>query len=320
MPTANQDKYRALAQSVAAEQLGIFSTPGWLDQVCGVDNWDACISFDKGGRVIGMMPFCYRQYLGQLVIRMPKLTPFLDIWINYPEGMVKAAYRNAFRRSVLKKLIEQIPECIYFSQHYSYSLTDWLPFYWEDYRQTTLYSFYIPGACSHDLLFEQLKPQVRNKVRIAKRHLKVLESENIETFYELNSRSFIRQGLTIPYSYTLFKQVAAFLQMKYRHSIYFSQDSKGGISAGLFIVHDHSTDYCLASGHDRENAVPGAVQFLLWQAIKKALQDGRSFDFEGSMIPGVAKMFSGFGAEQRPYHKIYKGQNKFMQILNILRR
>lgn len=309
-----------MALSVAAEQLGIFSTPGWLDQVCGVDNWDACISFDKGGRVKGMMPFCFKYYLGQMVIRMPTITPFFDICIQDPQEMESLRSKILFRREVVATLAQQLPKALYFSQHYSYSLVDWLPFHWQGFKQTTQYSFVFSGGNSIDILFKGLQSATRNMINRAAQQARPIESEDIDKFYALNEKTFQRKGLTLPYSQEFLVRLFAYFRQKKQAKIYFAESSTGDKYAGILIVGDHKTDYYLASGFDKDRAIPGAVQFLLWHGIKSALSQGKSFDFEGSMIPGVAKMFSGFGAEQRPYHKIYKGQNKFMQILNILRR
>lgn len=320
MTLTNKKKYAELVTFKEAGDLRVFSTPDWLDLVCGPSNWDACIAIDKGGRVMGMMPFCFKRSLGQLVIRMPKLTPFLDIWINYPAGMRTASRKDAYRRRVIRKLINQLPKFVYFSQHYSYSLTDWLPFYWQGFQQTTLYSFIMePGKPTYST-FEGLKSETRNMVRRAAQHLDILESDDTSVFHALNSKSFQRQGISIPYSHTLLDQLNRLLRSKDQSKLYLAQDIAGGISAGILIVYGHKTNYCLASGLDKKKAIPGAMQFLLWHAIEDAMRQGRSFDFEGSMIPGVAKMFSGFGAEQTPYYKIYKGQNKLIEVLNTLRR
>jgi hypothetical protein len=45
----------------------------------------------------------------------------------------------------------------------------------------------------------------------------------------------------------------------------------------------------------------------MWSAIKVAKSKGvKTFDFEGSMIPGVEKFFRGFGGELTTYFAIQK--------------
>ncbi len=309
-----------LVESVAAKQVRVFSTPDWLDRVCGANNWGACIAFDKGGTVTGMMPYCFKRYLGKLVIRMPTLTPFLDVWINYPHGMRSTASQIRFRRKVMKELITGLPATFYFSQQYSYSLTDWLPFYWQGFRQTTMYSYVFPAGKSVDVVWHEMKPETRNMLRRAARELKVVGSPDIDSFYQLNEESYRRKGLVIPYTKSFLLDLFNRFQAIGQAHIYFAEDANGVGCAGILVFSDHATDYYLASGFDKKWAPPGAVQLLLWHAIKSALGRGKSFDFEGSMIPSIAAMFKGFGADQLAYSKIFKGQNRFIQALKILRR
>jgi hypothetical protein len=46
--------------------------------------------------------------------------------------------------------------------------------------------------------------------------------------------------------------------------------------------------------------------FALWAAICFARTVAARFDFEGSMLPQVERVFRGFGATQRPYFAIGK--------------
>jgi hypothetical protein len=45
---------------------------------------------------------------------------------------------------------------------------------------------------------------------------------------------------------------------------------------------------------------------LLWEAIQWAMESGRIFDFEGSMIEPVERFFRTFGAHQVPILNIHK--------------
>jgi hypothetical protein len=65
----------------------------------------------------------------------------------------------------------------------------------------------------------------------------------------------------------------------------------------------------------------GAVQQLIWHAIQEVMKMGKSFNFEGSMLPHIEPVFRAFGAERKPVYQIYKASNKIIYaLLELLRR
>jgi len=41
----------------------------------------------------------------------------------------------------------------------------------------------------------------------------------------------------------------------------------------------------------------------------------QTFDFEGSMIKGIATFFDGFGGELTPYHRLTKTKTKYHRLV-----
>ena len=62
----------------------------------------------------------------------------------------------------------------------------------------------------------------------------------------------------------------------------------------------------------------GGMDIVQFESIKFALESGRKFDFEGSMIESIEKYFRSFGAIQKPYFQITKSRNKFINLLFTL--
>jgi hypothetical protein len=57
---------------------------------------------------------------------------------------------------------------------------------------------------------------------------------------------------------------------------------------------------------------------MVWEAILFLADKTKDFDFEGSMIEGVAKAFEEFGAEQKAYFNISKFNYIFSLYMNLL--
>jgi hypothetical protein len=64
----------------------------------------------------------------------------------------------------------------------------------------------------------------------------------------------------------------------------------------------------------------GASTLLICEAIKLSQANKlQKFDFEGSMIEGVANSFKQFGAIQTPYFRITKANNPLIKIVEAFR-
>ena len=79
-------------------------------------------------------------------------------------------------------------------------------------------------------------------------------------------------------------------------------------AAGAF-AHWNGTAYYLAGAQLPGQPDEGAMYRLLWEAILNAQRKGCTiFDFEGSMIPGVARFFRQFGSTPVPYFSLTKNR------------
>jgi hypothetical protein len=105
------------------------------------------------------------------------------------------------------------------------------------------------------------------------------------------------------------------LSLKNKRKILVAIDKNNQIQAAVYLVFDLNSVYALLIGSDpynRDNN--GAVHYLLSQAIEISSKYADTFNFEGSMIKGLASLYSSFGAKQLPYYRIYKAKNIFWDI------
>ncbi len=308
--------------------LPLFMQAWWLDIVCGEPkNWEVALSKDKSGKIIGALPYFTTRIKGVFpAVFMPNLTPFMGIWLDYPTKMTKMEAKLSWEHRVLNELIDQLPNKPFFEQRYSTTLTNWLPFYWKGFQQTTRYTYVLDDLSNLDAIWQGLKDTVRNKIRKAQKLVLVekIETATIEQlhcFYTLNQKTFARQGKKIPYSFELVQKIDLALAQRGQRILYLAKDTtQKDYHAGVYMVWDTQTAYCLLTGGDTELRTSGAIQLLLWRAIEDISKKGLAFDFEGSMLPHVEPMYRAFGATPKPYFSITKEKNKLLSGIKLLFR
>ena len=96
------------------------------------------------------------------------------------------------QKDLMEQLIEQLPPHHYIIQHWSHLYTNWLPFYWADFKQTTQYTYIIEDLQDIDEIWASLGGNIRRECRKASTRFKlnVREDLPLEDFLELHKRLF----------------------------------------------------------------------------------------------------------------------------------
>jgi hypothetical protein len=284
--------------------LPVFHQPGWLDAVCGGrENWDVVLMENNG-----QLKACLPLYLPKpSMIMQPPLTPYLGPYIKFPEGQ-KEYSRLRYEHETLDYLVSNLPSFKFLKMNLLPGRTNWLPFYWKNYNQTTRYTYRLENL-DKDTLYENMKGSLRRQINKADGAINVEEGTDLELFHKVNSYSFQKQNIKIPYSLDFLKRIddAVIEQRK----ILFARDKSRNIHAAIYVVWDKNSAYYLMGGLNPAFGQSGAKPLLFWEAIQYVSKFVSVFDFEGSMIPSIEKFFSSFGAKQTPYFRIYKDNRNF---------
>ncbi|MEM0333400.1 MAG: FemAB family protein [Candidatus Aenigmatarchaeota archaeon] len=311
----NKEKYREFCKK--EPNIPIFSKDWWLDAVCGEENWDVCI-VEKGGEVWATMPYYIQKKLGFTFLTMPKLTQTLGPYIRYPENQ-KYYSKLSWEKEMMTILIEQLPKIDYFKQNFNYKITNWLPFYWKGFEQTTRYTYIIPKSFTLDLIEKEYETDVRRRRRKAEKFgVKLLETNNIENFYYINKLTFERKGYQIPYTFELVKKIYDTCSVKNAVKIVDAVYQNKIISSAFFIE-DSESVYYLMGGIVPEFKDIGGMEAIIHYGIAYAISNKKNFDFEGSMVESIEKFFRSFGAIQRPYFSIFKINSKVLKIYKTIK-
>jgi hypothetical protein len=296
-----QDQYRQFAAS--APDMPLFLQPWYLDAVCTDGVWDAVL-VEKGGRVAAVLPFFVKKKWGWRYVAMPRLCKFLGPYLLPEWRHVNEEMR------LYEALLEALPKDLgVFQQDMNYAVTNWLPFYWRGFQQTTRYSYTLSLAPPVADLFQQISKNYRQKIKTAAAALEVRYDRPLADLQRLIDLSFARQGLGPPLDPAFFERVYAALQEHHSCQLFFAvSPADGALHSAALLAWDTQAAYYLVSGDDPALRQSGSALLLKWEAIQyaKNVLQLPIFDFEGSMIRAIEMGRRDFGAQQQPYFRIWK--------------
>ncbi|HUH97509.1 MAG TPA: GNAT family N-acetyltransferase [Anaerolineales bacterium] len=279
-----------------------FSQSWWLEAIAP-GAWGEVL-VEKGGTLYARLPYVSRRKWGLRILDMPPLTQTLGPWLRPHAG--KYASRLGEEKELMTELIERLPPFDIFQQRFHPSITNWLPFYWKGFEQTTRYSYVIEKLTDLDSIWEGLEKSVRTSIRKAEKEVIVRDDLGLDKFVGLEEMVFKRQGRALPYSVELLERLDQACLAHNCRRMFFAEDAHGSLHAAAYIIWDDQSAYYLMGGGDPELRGSGASSLCLWRAIKFAGSVTSSFDFEGSMLEDVEHFFRAFGAKQRPYFDVRK--------------
>lgn len=312
-------KSRYIALSESEPSIPLFSRPWWLDAMAGEDGWDVVV-VEKGGELHASLPFVRKRLYGFTVVGQPILTQHLGPWIKPMSG--KYATELARQKDLYSELIAGLPRFDRYLQNWAPARDNWLPFYWQGFKQTTRYTYVLPDLSDESALWDGLQQNIRREIRKAAERfaIQVRTDLNIADFYALNRQVFERQGMPAPYSLEHLKRLDDACVRRECRRIFVAQDSEGRRHAAVYLVWDENSAYYLMGGGDPKLRSSGATSLCMWEAIRFAATVTKRFDFEGSMLEPVERFFRGFGAIQVPYFSISKTPSRLLSAALLLKQ
>ncbi|MHA8053751.1 GNAT family N-acetyltransferase [Aquirufa sp. OSTEICH-129A] len=313
----NKEKYREFCKTEIS--IPIFSKAWWLDALCG-DNWDVCLVEDDS-KIVASMPY-YKVYnkLGMLSLLNAPESQFLGPWIS--ELKLGSSKKISLEKKYFDELINQLPQYSHFEQKWHYKNNNWLPFYWRGFDQTTNYTYKLYDLSDLEKVWSGFKSNIQSDIRKATNrfNLSIRTDLRVEDFLVLNSQTFERQGVKLPYSRDFIMRLDEACKNNNSRQIFIAEDEQGRHHAGAYIIWDNDCAYYLMGGADPKLRTSGAMSLCIWEAIKFSSKVSRTFDFEGSMIESIEKYFRSFGAIQVPYFAISRTPSKLISIRRFINR
>ena len=298
-----------------APDVPVFAQPWYLDACAEGGTWDVVLA-EENGHIVAALPFFFKQKGPFRYVTMP---PFVK-WLG-PYLLPELRGRLPKEHELLQALIAQLPALAAFKQNFYPTATNWLPFYWQQFRQTTYYTYRLHQLRDLARVEAGLGTGIRRDIRLARQKVHVVHDLPLQEFYRVNMLSFIRQGLPTPYSAAQFRRLDAALAAAGNRQLFFAVDEQGRVHSVAYLIWDATTAYLLLAGDDPALRASSAGVLLAWEAIRYASEvlGLDCFDFEGSMLPGVERIRVRFGAVQTPYFFVWKQNSRLFELLEKLK-
>ncbi|WP_321439177.1 GNAT family N-acetyltransferase [uncultured Bacteroides sp.] len=307
-----KEQYRELCKE--ENNIPLFCQDWWMDAVC-FNEWDVFLA-DEKGEIVGALPYHQRKKMGFNCVLQPQLTQYNGIWIKRKQFATDHE-RLSYEKRIFNKLIEQLEQLglSFYQQCFHMIITNWLPFYWQGYKQTTRYTYLISNIDNPEKVFSRFSPAKQRQIRKCENQLHLSLDMRPDEFYSHHKQSLKERGEEISYSYELFLRIYKATQSNNAGQLFAIKDDNGEVHACLFVVWDKASAYTLLYSISPQYASSGASTLVIWEAIRFLVHKTRCFDFEGSMVEGIENSYRQFGTTQKPYFLIEKYYSVLFKLL-----
>ena len=297
------------------KELPIFFQPWYLDALGNGECWEVAVAVEKE-QVVGAMPYFIKRKAIFSYVTMPVFARYLGPYIIEAKRSIK------YYHKICTSLIEQLPEFDDFTIYGCPTMGSWLAFYWQGFYQTTRYTYQL-DIQDLDKVYKNFSSTIRNNIRKAKRqNVTVIDDLSLEEYYEINKKSYDRQGVPVDFSFELLQRLDAVLAEKRQRKIFAVKDAIGNIHSVSYLIWDNVYAYYLLAGTDTAFRKHNTSCLLVWETMeftKKELGLNH-FDFCGSMVKGIEANRRLFRGIPTPYHQITKTPSTLMKIGRFFQR
>ncbi|MEL6649861.1 MAG: GNAT family N-acetyltransferase [Bacteroidota bacterium] len=287
----------------AAPEGGLFSLHAYLSIVR--PGWQAAVVIDKE-QWQAVMPFYRERKWGFSRIGQPAFTQYWGpVFASFGE---RSTYKHySWKKKVLECMLPAWAQDHLLVMNCSPAFDYPMPFYEAGYELHTRYTYQLDLRLDKDRLWANMDSSQRRKIRKAQQTPEAIQDrfqpEELLSLYHTqkqagndilgvarSAESIIPQLLT-----TLPNELPTYLRA-------YRRDEKI-IAAACFAEHQDSC-YYLFGTYDPQLSQGGEMAALMWDVIQAT--SCAIFDFEGSMVPSIARFFRRMGGQPKAYLQLRK--------------
>ena len=313
--STNKEQYARLCSETA--DMPLFLQHWWLQCVCAGKRWDVWLMKDTDGSILAAMPYLYRKRLwGVPFIVQPTHTQLGGVWLSD-----KALNDSDIQRRVVRKMTEFIKGLGVWYYYQQYCIDSPLvPLLGEaGFTLKKRLTYRLDDVSDMDAVTENCSKNKRRQFLHAK-DLIVRRDMEPEEFYKFHSATLMSRNREISYTREYFLVLYNHAIRRGQGAIISLHDNDGQTLAALFTVWDDKRLYYLIPAFDINKKESGASARMALEAIRFASEKQLAFDFEGSMIPGVAKHYKQYGTTPVYYYGVEKVYNPLFRLFRWLYR
>ncbi len=262
------------------------------------------LGYFRGGQLMAGIPLYFQHRMGLKLCRMPKLVHTWGVVIR----PVEEKYATVLSREmeILTVFARELAKQRFFIQSFHPTLLNWLPFYWNGFRQVTYFGYVFEDLTNLHKTWDKMERRVRQNIRKAETKGITVVPCHSSLVSATAEKTFKHQHKSLPYSREYLNQLYSAAKQKGAGECFAAIDKEGRTHAATFVVWDRKRAYILASGSDPELRSSGAESFLLWHLFEFTADRAETFDFAGSVVQRIERFERGFGATLVPYNRILK--------------
>jgi len=267
---------------------------------------------DDDGRIQAGMAVTPSRFLGTRAARRPFAVAYNGPLVREDESL-SLVDRNSAEKKLVLALLAQSPAMGMYDYILPPEYTDVMPFLWNGFESSIGYTYQIAPAPAEQLEAEMSKNHRKN-LRRARKKIKEINgtietngdpAEFHEMLRELAMEDEFRLGCDertfVPWLKSLCEADAA--------TLYVCRDGDGQALIGNVAVHDWRCAYAVVGGV-RGGRLTGKEGYLHRLVLERMIQDAHNrnltFDFEGSVLPGVEPYFRRWGGKCVPKYRVIK--------------
>lgn len=284
----------------------------WLDAT-SKENWD--VIFAKiHDEIVGFFVFSYQKKLGKTIVTNLPLTQYSGPFIFYPTNLNKSdihSFENKVYTSIIEQLNSKNIDFIEINCHHSFK--NWQQFFWSGYKQTTKYTYILDNISNKETLLKEMSYSQRAKrIKKAKNDYYFSLELSAEEFYDFYKSNLKDLDKTIFYSKEFFLKLYNAAKERNQGQIISIYSKDNELLAALWTIWDSEFAYNMIMTSDKKKKCSEGTTLLIWETIDFLKDKTKNYDFEGSMIKGVALRNQSYGATALPYHSISKSNSLIM--------
>ena len=294
------------------KEIPLFMQAWWLDAT-SKENWD--VIFAKiHDEIVGFFVFSYQKKLGKTIVTNLPLTQYSGPFIFYPTNLNKSdihSFENKVYTSIIEQLDSKNIDFIEINCHHSFK--NWQQFFWSGYKQTTKYTYILENISNKDTLLKEMSYSQRAKrIKKAKNDYYFSLELSAEEFYDFYKSNLKDLDKTIFYSKDFFLKLYNAAKERNQGQIISIYSKDNELLAALWTIWDSEFAYNMIMTSDKKKKCSEGTTLLIWETIDFLKDKTKNYDFEGSMIKGVALRNQSYGATALPYHSISKSNSLIM--------
>lgn len=291
----------------------VFCHSWWLEAI--TKSHFKILAITENNEIVAGMPIAMDK---QGKANVPLLTRTLGVLYKPQRNLSEHTYISG-QRQWLSALLEYLPlnDVVQICTHHNF--TDWLPFRWKGFQQTTLYTYIIHYQNKNtDDLWKDLNRGRKETInRAIKQGITIEETDDLDLVYHFETLSFKRKGLKFYISFEDLKTLDEYITKKGKRAILKASNRNGQVHATIYVVYNQKSAYALLTGSDPQYRKIGSHTLVMWEAIKFFRDKTEYFNFGGSNMEPIESHLRGFGGTLTPYFHIYN--EKLIERKNNIR-